>query len=94
MAMVNVNIRMDKDLKVRFEEFCKNIGMTMSTAVSVFARESVEERKIPFTIKEHVDSFYSDSNVKFMMKGIESLNTGKGVVHKTIEELEAMENEE
>lgn len=93
MAMVNVNIRMDKDLKTRFEEFCKNIGMTMSTAVSVFARESVEERRIPFTIKEHVDPFYSDSNMKFLMKNIRSMNNGEGVVHKTIEELEAMENE-
>ena len=33
-----MNIRMDADLKKQFEAFCSEIGMTMTTAVCVFAK--------------------------------------------------------
>ena len=92
MSMVNVNIRMDKNLKERFEEFCKNVGMTMSTAMSVFATRAVEEKKIPFEVKEPEDPFYSESNMKWLMESIEEGKKGNFII-KTMEELEAMENE-
>jgi len=37
MAQTNINIRMDTQLKKQFEEFCSNVGLTMSTAFNVFA---------------------------------------------------------
>ena len=50
MASVNVNIRMDSDLKRQFELFCEDMGMTMSTAFNVFAKKAVREYRIPFEI--------------------------------------------
>jgi DNA-damage-inducible protein J len=50
MASTNVNIRMDADLKRQFEAFCADMGMTMTTAFNVFAREAVREYRIPFEI--------------------------------------------
>jgi DNA-damage-inducible protein J len=50
MAQTNVNIRMDSDLKKQFEAFCSDIGMTMTTAFNVFARQAVREYRIPFEI--------------------------------------------
>ena len=50
MANININIRMDADLKRQFEAFCADMGMTMTTAFNVFARKAVREYRIPFEI--------------------------------------------
>ena len=41
MANTNINIRMDSDLKMQFEAFCADMGMTMTTAFNIFARKVV-----------------------------------------------------
>ena len=53
MASVNVNIRMDAELKKEFEEFCSNVGMNMTTAFTIFARRTVRENRIPFEVSAH-----------------------------------------
>ncbi len=50
MAQTSVNIRMDEDLKRQFNAFCKDVGMTMTTAFNVFAKKTVKENRIPFEI--------------------------------------------
>lgn len=50
MENTNINICMDADLKRQFEEFCSDMGMTMTTAFNVFARKVVREHRIPFEI--------------------------------------------
>ena len=46
MASTNINIRMDSDLKMQFEAFCADMGMTMTTAFNIFeiGRASCRER--------------------------------------------------
>ena len=47
MASTNINIRMDADLKRQFESFCADMGMSMTTAFTIFAKKAVREyRKI------------------------------------------------
>ncbi len=36
----NINIRMDSQLKKEFEEFCKDVGLNMSTAFTLFAKKN------------------------------------------------------
>lgn len=50
MANLNVNIRMDADLKKQFEAFCADMGMSMTTAITLFAKKTVREYRIPFEI--------------------------------------------
>lgn len=50
MASININIRMDQELKQQFETFCADMGMTMTTAFNVFAKKAVREYRIPFEI--------------------------------------------
>ena len=45
---------MDADLKNKFEAFCKDVGMNMSTAFNVFAKKAVAEQRIPFSIGKDV----------------------------------------
>lgn len=50
MAQTSINIRMDTDLKRQFEEFCADVGMSMTTAFTVFAKKAVRENRIPFEV--------------------------------------------
>ena len=50
MADTTVTIRIDEDIKRRFEEFCIDVGINMSVAVNMFIRASLREQKIPFPI--------------------------------------------
>ena len=50
MAQCNVSIRMDAELKRDFEEFCSAIGLSMTSAFTIFAKKAVTEYKIPFEV--------------------------------------------
>ncbi len=50
MAQATFSVRMDEVLKKQFDTLCSDFGMTASTAINVFARAVVRERKIPFEI--------------------------------------------
>lgn len=82
MAQINVNIRMDEDLKKQFEAFCSDIGMNMTTAFCVFAKTAVRERKIPFEISAEKDPFYSPSNIERLKKSIAQMEATGGSVHE------------
>ena len=51
MAQTSVNIRMDEDLKKQFDNFCSDVGISMTTAFCIFAKTVVRERRIPFEIR-------------------------------------------
>lgn len=90
MEQVLVNIRMDKDLKNSMEKTCRTLGMNLTTAFTIFARKVSREQRIPFEVS--VDPFYSKSNITAINEAADQLKQGQ-VVIKTIEELEALENE-
>lgn len=81
---VNVNFKLDADVKRSMEQACSEMGLTMSAAFTVFAKKVGRERRIPFEIS--ADPFYSESNMEHLRRGIEALNAGKGVVHELIED--------
>ena len=90
MAQTMVNFRMDTDLKQSMESVCKEMGLSMTTAFTIFAKKVSREHRIPFEVS--ADPFYSADNMKYLLESIEQLKSGR-VVTKTMAELEAMENE-
>ena len=50
MAQATFSVRMDEVLKKQFDALCQEFGMNASTAINIFARAVVRERKIPFEI--------------------------------------------
>ena len=50
MAQAAFSVRMDEVLKNQFEALCSDFGMSMTTAINVFAKAVVRERRIPFEI--------------------------------------------
>lgn len=83
MAQTLVNIRMDEELKKNMEKTCQELGMNMTTAITIFAKKMTREKRIPFEVS--IDPFYSESNMSHLRRGVQALNDGKGVEHDMIE---------
>jgi DNA-damage-inducible protein J len=82
---VNINIRMDEDLKKQAELLFDQFGMNMTTAFTIFVKAVVREKKIPFEIAAPADDFYNEYNQARLKKSIDALNAGNGVMHELVE---------
>lgn len=82
---INVNIRIDEELKKQAEQLFSELGMNMTTAFNVFIRQSIRTGGIPFEITTRKDDFYNDYNQQILKKSIESLEQGNGKVRELIE---------
>lgn len=51
MAKVSTNINLDPDLKKSAQELFSDLGLDLTTAVTLFLNQAVREQKIPFEIK-------------------------------------------
>lgn len=47
---VNVNFRLDADVKKSMEEVCAELGLSLSAAFTVFAKKVSREKRIPFEV--------------------------------------------
>lgn len=68
------------------EKTCKEMGMSMTTAFTIFATKVSREKRIPFEI--NIDPFYSENNIKYLEKVISEIETRKAklVEHELIED--------
>ena len=46
----NLSIRIDRDLKEEADQVFSSLGMNLTTAIVVFVRQAVRQKKIPFEI--------------------------------------------
>ncbi len=52
MATTNLNIRIDENLKKQAEVLFSDLGLNMSSAITVFLKSAVDYNGIPFEIKK------------------------------------------
>lgn len=50
MAQVMVNFRIDEDVKKDMEQACREMGLSMTTAFTIFAKKVGKEKRIPFEV--------------------------------------------
>ena len=48
--MANISIRMEDKLKQQAEELFSDLGMNLTTAITIFVKQSIREQRIPFEI--------------------------------------------
>ncbi len=80
MAQTTVSIRMDNTLKKEFDNVCNELGLSMTTAVTMLAKKMTREKRIPFEVS--VDPFYSDENMSRLRKSIAQMEATGGTVHE------------
>ncbi len=73
--VVNVNFKLDADVKKSMEQVCSELGLSMSAAFTIFAKKVGREKRIPFELA--VDSFYSESNIRYLEQKMADYKAGR-----------------
>jgi DNA-damage-inducible protein J len=71
---------MDEVLKDNMEKTCKELGISMTSAFTMFATKMTREKRIPFEVS--VDPFYSDENMLKLRKSIAQMEATGGTIHE------------
>ena len=84
MTQTTINIRMDKGLKTNFSKFCEEVGMSMTTAFCMFAKNTVKNQALPFEVttqKRSRDPFWNAENQARLRESIKEMEETGGTVH-------------
>ncbi len=54
MESSNLNIRIDRNIKIEAERIFEEIGMNMTTAINIFLRQTIRQNGIPFELKINI----------------------------------------
>ncbi|MDD6445185.1 MAG: type II toxin-antitoxin system RelB/DinJ family antitoxin [Lachnospiraceae bacterium] len=77
---VNVNFKLDEDVKKSMEQACSELGLSMSAAFTIFARKVAREKRIPFDVS--VDPFYSESNIRYLERKKKEIDEGRAHIEE------------
>ncbi|MDR1211404.1 MAG: type II toxin-antitoxin system RelB/DinJ family antitoxin [Spirochaetaceae bacterium] len=84
MGQTILSVRMDENLKKQFDSLCNEFGMNTTTAITVFAKTVIRERKIPFEIAAQEDPFWSETNQAYLKQVMADIQAGKHTPHELI----------
>lgn len=76
MSQTTVSVRMDDTLKKDFDSGCNELGLSMTTAITMLAKKMTREKRLPFEVS--IDPFYSDKNMERLRESIAQMETTGG----------------
>ena len=83
--MTNLTILIDEGLKKQSESLFEEMGLNMTTAITLFIKTVVRENRIPFEIR--ADPFFSEKNQARLRAAAADMNARRNVApHDLIEE--------
>jgi len=85
MSTKSVNFRIDEELKHQAEVVLDELGLSMSSALTLFLKQMVNKRALPFRI-EGEDPFYSLDNQLMIAERLEEYKVHKLKEHDLIED--------
>ena len=88
---VLVNFRIDEKLKIDMDKVCRKLGITMSAAFNMFAKNLVQNKTIDFSLNKKLDSGINmdylydklDNIQSIRKKGKNSINVNYDVFNET-----------
>jgi DNA-damage-inducible protein J len=80
---VNFTVRLDKNLKYCAEGMFRDLGMNLSTAITVFLKQAVRQGTLPFN--PETDSFWSERNQARLEESRKAAEAGLLTEHELIE---------
>ena len=84
-----INFRMEEGLREDFDTTLNEMGLNITSAFTMFAKEVVRAGKIPFDVM--VDPFYRAENRNEIKRRIDEYESGRTkMIETTIEELEEL----
>ena len=88
MAAVSTNIKIDPVLKQQSQELFESFGLSLSSAINMFLRQSVREQAIPFRIGKPIPNSETIQAIENARNGI-GLSRGFTSVSELMEDLDA-----
>ena len=82
MAQTTVSVRMDDTLKRDFDTVCNDLGLSMTTAITMLAKKMTREKRLPFDVS--IDPFFSDENMARLRRSIAQMEATGGTVHEAV----------
>ena len=79
--MTQVNFRIEDDVKNNAEAALKEMGLTMSAAITMFLVKVGRERRIPFEVTAS-DPFSSAANMERLRRSASQMEQTGGTVHE------------
>ena len=76
MAQTTLSVRMDDSLKSDFDKVCNELGLSMTTAITMLAKKMTREKRLP------LDPFYSEENLARLRRSIAQMESTGGTVHE------------
>ena len=88
MATVSTNVKIDQTLKQEAQELFESFGLSLSSAINIFLRQSVREQAIPFRVGNPLPNMETIQAIEDARKGI-GLRRGFASVAELMEDLDA-----
>ncbi len=88
MATVSTNVKIDQTLKQEAQELFESFGLSLSSAINIFLRQSVREQAIPFRVGNPLPNMETIQAIEDARKGI-GLSRGFTSVAELMEDLDA-----
>ena len=77
-----LSVRVNSSDKKKFEKFCSEAGMNVSTAINMFIKATNREKKLPFEIKSKSYDEYIEEKLKETIESYE--NGGRLYTHEEV----------
>ena len=90
MAQTAFTVRMDSDTKKRFDELCKDFGMSANTAFNVFARAVVKQERIPFEVESQKEQRELSRRLESVVNELRAEAVKNGVSDMSLDEINAI----
>lgn len=84
MKTAVIQTRVDIGLKQDADDFFESIGMDTTTAIRIFLKQALIQRKIPFEIIQD-NSFYSKKNMNALEHSKNQMENGQHSIHELVE---------
>ena len=79
--MAQINFYIEDDVKRNAETALKEMGLTMSEAITMFLVKVGREKRIPFEITAN-DSFYSEENMERLKRSAMQMEQAGRTIHE------------
>ena len=86
MGQTAFTVRMDTEVKKKFDELCKDFGMSANTAFNMFARAVIKQEKIPFEVESE-----KQAKIQRAREAFESMRASaiaNGIADMSMEEID------
>ena len=84
MKTAVLQTRVSVELKEQADSFFESIGLDTTTAIRLFLKQSIIQRKIPFEIIQE-DTFYSAENQKALLNSLRQMENGQHSIRELVE---------